>query len=199
MLVLTACATSLSAQITREQADLIVYQHIQNEVNPPYFLYVNVNAPNEDGIAITTYQKETMKVKYACWSYYLNENPDVNGPCQHRYLFVKEDDGNLLEVITSNDIIPDLTQWTEVITGINESAWTNIEIYPNPTQGELIVKSDELRVMSVEIFDVFGRNVSCLKSHVSCLEMDISHLSNGVYFVKITTPNGTVTKKIVKQ
>ena len=32
MLVLMAWATSLSAQITREQADAIVLEHIQNEV-----------------------------------------------------------------------------------------------------------------------------------------------------------------------
>ena len=144
MLILLAWATSLSAQITREQADAIVRQHIENEVSPPYLLYVNVNAPSQTGIDITTFQEETFKAKYACWAYFLNENPTSTEPAQHRYLFVKENDGNLLEVITSNDRAPnDLTQWEEMMpVGIVEAQGiASVRVYPNPTTGELQVTS----------------------------------------------------------
>ena len=66
-----------------------------------------------------------------------------------------------------------------------------------------IVSGYGLEVLSVEIFDVVGRKLlshTSLTSHSSPLiEIDISHLENGMYFLKIQTDDGMVTKKIVKQ
>jgi len=153
-------ATSLSAQITREQADAIVLEHIQSELTSPYLLYVNVNTPNAAGIALTTHNEENMKVKYACWAYYLNENPEVSEPARHRYLFVKEINGNLLEVVTYRDLgLDDLTQWELMSLRVNELVKGNILIYPNPTIGELRITNYELRIDNVEIFDVCGRKI----------------------------------------
>jgi hypothetical protein len=198
-LLLFFYAISLHAQITQEQANAIVLQHIQNEITPPYVLYVSTHAPSE-GIVITTHNKEIIKAKYACWAYYLNEFPDVNTPCQHRYLFVKADDGNLLEIVTSNDFIPDLTDWTLVPLRVIEKETNNILIYPNPTTGELRMESGEWRMENVEIFDISGRKQSyaltVLRSY--CL-IDISHLPTGIYFVKIKTETGSQIQKIIKQ
>ncbi|MCL2042078.1 MAG: T9SS type A sorting domain-containing protein [Bacteroidales bacterium] len=227
MLVLTAWATSLSAQITREQADAIVWEHLQDEVTPPYFLYVNVNTPTVEGIAITTPQGEAMLAKYACWAYYLNENPVMSAPSQHRYLFVKEDDGNLLEVITSNDLVPELTDWTEVTTGIVETDnYPSLRIYPNPTDGMLYItdyrhcgldpqspENDEIAgqarndIKHVDVFDVMGRTVHVEMHGCASLQwrqqqptttLDISELPTGIYFLHIQTDNGVITRKIIK-
>jgi len=145
MLVLTACTTSLSAQITREQADAIVWQYVQNEVAQPYILYGNLNTPSEGGMVVTTFNDEIVKVKYAYWAYYLNENPETSEPSQHRYLFVKENDGNLLEIITTNDLSPDLTEWKFVL-GLGDMKKEFVSIYPNPTIGELRIKNYELKI-----------------------------------------------------
>jgi len=91
--------------------------------------------------------------------------------------------------------------------GINELE-NMIEIYPNPTTGELRIENGELRIENVEIFDIYGRNV-VTKFPSNLLEgwqpkadgvvFNISHLYAGIYFVQITTEQGVVTKKIVKQ
>ena len=148
VLLLIACTTSLFAQITREQADSIVLKHIKNEITTPYLLYVNVNAPSDEGVALTTYNEENMKVKYACWAYYLNEHPETTAPSRHRYLFVKENDGNLLEVVTYNDLVPDgLAQWMHVPPlGIVETEKTDVRIYPNPTTGVFNVQGSKFKV-----------------------------------------------------
>ena len=228
MLVLSAWATSLSAQITREQADAIVSAHLQNEVTPPYLLYVNVNTPTAEGIAITTSQAEAMQAKYACWTYYLNENPNVSEPSQHRYLFVKEDDGNLLEVITSNDLGPEeLTKWTEVTTGIVETDnYPFLRVYPNPTDGELNItcyrhcgldpqspENDEIAgqarndIQNVDVFDVMGRTVHVETHGRASLQwrqqqptttLNISSMPTGIYFLRIQTETGVITNKIIK-
>jgi len=209
MIVLTAWATSLSAQITREQADEIVFQHIKKEVTPPYLLFINVNSPSDAGISITTYCEEAIKAKYAFWAYYLNENPGLSEPCQHRYLFVKENDGNLIEVITSNDIGPeDLAQWEEVTVGIAETTLSDqIIVFPNPTTGEFIVTSNRLQVIGIEIFDFLGRsvggkfpsnNLEGWQAQPDGVVINISHLPIGIYLLHIDTEQGEVVKKVIK-
>ena len=206
-LMLLVWVASVSAQITRTQADSIVQEHIQNEQLQNCSLYVNINMPSVEGIVITTSNEETFKAKYACWTYYLNENPNINEPSQHRYLFVKEDDGNLLEVITSNDIgLSDVSQWIPVEpTSVKEREVNSIKIYPNPTTGELKIENGELKIESLVIFDIFGRPLhppvtcnSLLVTHHSPL-INISHLPSGVYFIKLTTEKEVITQKIIKQ
>jgi len=201
-LVLFTYATSLFAQITREQADAIVLEYLQNEISLPYVLYINMNVPSETGIVISTYNDEDVKVKYACWVYYLNEFPNANGACQHRYLFVKEDNGNLLEIITTNDFGPELTEWIVVLPlSVIKLRENNISIYPNPTTDELQITNYELRIDDIEIFDVFGRMQKLNQIpeiEKSEIVINISHLNTGIYFVKIITETGVQTQKIIK-
>ena len=74
----------------------------------------------------------------------------------------------------------------------------DISIYPNPTTGELRIENGELIIKNVELFDMHGKKI--LNSQLSTLNsLDISHLSAGMYFVRITTEKGVVTKKIVSR
>jgi hypothetical protein len=94
--------------------------------------------------------------------------------------------------------------------GIEELQVTSYElqVYPNPTTGELRVTSDELQVVSIEIFDMMGRKCEILRfarndagnstlGVASTLRLD--HLPAGIYFLKIETEKGPVMKKVVKQ
>ena len=76
----------------------------------------------------------------------------------------------------------------------------DITVYPNPTTGELRIENGELRMENVDIFDIYGRNVTPHTSYLSPhTSLDISELSAGVYFVRISTEKGVVNKKVVKQ
>ena len=205
--LLFAWAMSLSAQVTREQADSIVLAHLQNAVTQPYLLYVNTNMPSAEGIAITTYAEEAFRAKYACWAYCLNENPDLNGPSQHRYLFVKADNGSLLEVITHHDLVPDAsTSWELLspVVKIEPRSNVSLRVYPNPTTGVLHVTRDSRDNRDeIEVYDVMGRK-QCHASHVTRHEngeavLDISHLPAGIYFLWIQTEKGVVTQKVIKK
>jgi hypothetical protein len=83
----------------------------------------------------------------------------------------------------------------------------SVQVYPNPTKGQLVVSS-EYRVESIEIFDVMGRKHEGTKARMhesdplgvaSTLRLDILHLPAGIYFLRIQTENGMVTKKVIKQ
>ena len=199
--VLLICATTLFAQTTREQADAIIKEHLQNEMVQYNLLYVHANVPSIDGITITTSNEEIFSAKYACWAYYLDESEYS----QRRYLFVKEDNGNLLEVIASNDNgSADTNQWLLVETvNLSERQENNIKLlYPNPTSGQLTIDNGEFRVENVEIFDVLGKKQETRgrgqKAESGRYELDISHLSAGIYLLKIRTETGITTRKIIK-
>jgi hypothetical protein len=84
---------------------------------------------------------------------------------------------------------------------VNEDvAISNISVYPNPTTEELRIESGGLRISNVEIFDVYGRKVlSPMSQPYPEAVLNISHLSAGVYFVRISTETGEVIKRVLKE
>ena len=76
---------------------------------------------------------------------------------------------------------------------------TLCNIYPNPTTGEFKIESGEFIVENIEIFDVFGKRVEVSRASTPESSIDISHLSAGLYFVKVTTKVGVEVKKVLKE
>ena len=76
-----------------------------------------------------------------------------------------------------------------------------ITVKPNPTTGQLTINSEQLTISSVEVYDVVGQNVGAnlrVRPENNEITIDVSHLANGMYFLKIQTENGIVMKKFVK-
>jgi len=90
---------------------------------------------------------------------------------------------------------------TCIPVGIDENLFDNISIFPNPTSGDLRIESGELKIESVEIYDIYGRILSSnhLITSSSHHLINISHLSAGVYFMKINTEKGQVFRKVLKE
>jgi hypothetical protein len=73
---------------------------------------------------------------------------------------------------------------------------TNFKIYPNPTAtGFVNISSTNTDAMSVAVFDVLGKQV--INETISNNRLDVSSLNSGLYIVKISQNNATVTKKLV--
>jgi hypothetical protein len=72
-----------------------------------------------------------------------------------------------------------------------------IMVYPNPVKDELRIESGEVKIINIKIIDLTG------KTYVNCQlltnSIDVSFLSSGIYFVKLETEKGSVTKKIIKE
>jgi len=187
MLALTVWATSLSA-ITREEADVIVQNYVQSEAAGK--LHANLNAPNGEGIAITTSNGETFKAKYACWTYCLDENESS----LRRYLFVKEEGGSLLEVIASNDQSELDNSWVAIPTGLIDTKGNIKSLYPNPV-GDLLTLPCNGANARVEIYDLKGTRLFAgwLSGEEPC-QLNVSFLSAGVYMVNVSGE----TYKIIK-
>lgn len=84
----------------------------------------------------------------------------------------------------------------EVVIGINEITETDSErlIYPNPSTG--IIFLNKITPVQILVFDVFGKKVVELPKAVYN-KIDLSHLSNGVYFLNISDNNTSQVEKII--
>ncbi len=76
----------------------------------------------------------------------------------------------------------------------------NVFIYPNPSTGKLTVSIPEnVSTAKIALFNMQGMKIMEDAFRSSEYTMDISSLSNGIYFVEIKTDKGTANRKILKQ
>ncbi len=76
----------------------------------------------------------------------------------------------------------------------NSSALKNLTIYPNPVKDILHIETEETN-FSVELYNMQGSLI--LKTQNS-QNISVSHLSEGIYWIKLTTEKGIYSSKIVK-
>jgi len=93
------------------------------------------------------------------------------------------------ENLTSHNLYTINFEWA---VGQGETMSNEVQIYPNPTKGQ--VKVYGAGGASVTVCDQAGRNVMQVGS-LSGNALDLTGLPNGVYVVKIEKPNGTVIRK----
>ena len=78
------------------------------------------------------------------------------------------------------------------------NAIDGLTMYPNPLKGNtLFLTSNANAAMSVQIFDVLGKEV--LKSNLINNAVNVSGLNAGIYIVKVTEEGKTATRKLVIQ
>lgn len=89
---------------------------------------------------------------------------------------------------TLNDnVIPDMNSYIESLS--------SLELYPNPSDGQFSIKYESLienESINLTITNVFGSIVYEIKNKTehTPVNIDISNLSKGIYFVKLTSPTG---------
>lgn len=68
-------------------------------------------------------------------------------------------------------------------------------VAPNPTQGNVTVKADGMR--QITVFNTLGQKVFSFAIDADQVTMDLSRYEVGVYFVRIETENGCATQRVV--
>jgi hypothetical protein len=77
--------------------------------------------------------------------------------------------------------------------GVSSNESETVSVYPNPVRDRLSVKGENIQ--SVEVFNLVGQKIMTTEE----TSIDLSDLNEGVYFLRVVSPSGTVTKRIVKQ
>ena len=96
-----------------------------------------------------------------------------------------------------------MSQTTPVTITVEDCSFKNelikepIAIFPNPTSGQINVNSVD-KILEVSVSDLTGKIIitsSPLKQGM--LQLNLSNMSNGHYFVKVETENTVVFKSIL--
>jgi hypothetical protein len=111
-----------------------------------------------------------------------------------------------LTCIQVDDVAWSTTNWTEIdpttsfstdcSLGIDEQTINNILIYPNPVESKLTIDSKE-NIKRVTIIDIMGKTVQSIS--IMNTTIDVSSLTEGIYFLQIQTDKGLVSKKFIKE
>ena len=82
----------------------------------------------------------------------------------------------------------------------------NIEVYPNPTKDVVNVQCsmDDVQCSGIEVVDIYGKIITTagtrfIASDQTPIQINVSGLAAGMYFVRVTTDRGVVTKAFVKR
>ena len=97
------------------------------------------------------------------------------------------------------------SDWSASITahttnvGIESWLENSVTLFPNPAKEFVNVQCTMNNVQSVEVFDVFGKLITTTNDIDNPTRINVSGLADGMYFVRVTTEEGTVTKTFVKK
>ena len=93
------------------------------------------------------------------------------------------------------------TTATTLADGVNNYLENSVVLYPNPAKEVINVQCtmNEWNGATIEVLDVYGKLLQTLKADSEITQINVSNLANGMYFVRMTTEQGVVTKRFVKK
>jgi hypothetical protein len=113
--------------------------------------------------------------------------------------YVATSTGNYAVIVSENNCSDTSACVNIVTTGVEKNMKTSeVAIYPNPSSTEITIEG--VANSTITIINSIGQEVLFINATSQPKQtIYLNNLINGVYFVKITSTNGSVLKKIVKQ
>ena len=89
---------------------------------------------------------------------------------------------------------------TEDILGTQDNLAQTIGMYPNPAQDTFYIVSQRALINEILLHDISGRKVSVQTfDSKKTVQVDVSNLDAAIYFVTISTVEGNITKRLIKE
>ncbi|NPA44716.1 MAG: T9SS type A sorting domain-containing protein, partial [Chlorobi bacterium] len=84
-------------------------------------------------------------------------------------------------------------------SGINDIAFDEVKIYPNPTKGIVTISTTNYYNSKIDVFSLNGKKVYSINAVSDKTNIDLSSYVKGIYFIKVTSDNNVSNFKIVVQ
>lgn len=127
-------------------------------------------------------------------------------PAQAQMYFgevTKLKDGNFLLSGMSEDSIGRtsvvLSRYKKVVVSVGKSMEIakDLSIYPNPSTGKIMIQTAFKLVSGIEIYNTTGAKVALVNECADGSYDVPAHLTNGIYYIRVSTEGGTITKQIL--
>ena len=82
--------------------------------------------------------------------------------------------------------------------GINDSSFEGFRFFPNPVQGTLSLRAQD-NMQNVAVLNMLGQEVMNVSPNAMSNELDMSALSNGTYFVRVSIDGAVQNFKVIKE
>ncbi|GEQ85534.1 hypothetical protein ULMS_10420 [Patiriisocius marinistellae] len=130
---------------------------------------------------------------------YLDDDDDGDG------ILTKDEDynnnGDPIDDDTNNNDVPDFLD-EDVALGVISQHLVGLAIFPNPAKDLLNISMPNLESnATITIYSIQGKQLfsEILNTQATVKNIQIASLQGGVYFVKVETSNGSLTKKFIKK
>ena len=127
----------------------------------------------------------------------------TGSPCYSINGLINDEDYEVrVQAVCAED---NLSEWSEILiatatnSGIDDHLLNSIALYPNPANDVINVQCTMCNVQEVEVIDVYGKVINTVNVTDNPTRINVSGLAAGMYFVRVTTDQGTVTKTFVKK
>jgi len=81
---------------------------------------------------------------------------------------------------------------------ISENTIEGLNVYPNPTNGMILVNAKE-NIQKIDVINLTGQTVMSVDNGGMNAQLDITHLPFGSYILKITTDQTSATYQVIKK
>jgi hypothetical protein len=112
------------------------------------------------------------------------------------------------EIRVQADCGENTSEWSNMLTvtttntGIEDFLANSVSLYPNPAKEVVNVQCTMHNALldgELHLFDVYGKLLQIIPMASETTTINVSGLANGIYFVRVATEEGVVTKTFVKQ
>lgn len=137
---------------------------------------------------------ENPNIAFETGSVYLDQFFTACGPNSFGFPNCTEYPGVQLKNDTFDSSGAEITTTT---LGTNTIELSKVSILPNPVKGKITINGLEDKIAEIEIYNTNGVKIKSVENDVKTI--DVSNLLNGVYIVKISTPEASKTIKFIKE
>ncbi len=86
------------------------------------------------------------------------------------------------------------------ILGLETMQLENSILYPNPVENNLTIRSKLLKTLNdISVYNVIGKKIANFKFNSTTNTVDVTKLSSGIYFLKITSISNSEVIKFIKK
>lgn len=83
---------------------------------------------------------------------------------------------------------------------LESSLESSIRLYPNPVKDNLNIENTNQLDLNIKVFNILGKEVYSTNNNASINHnINLSSLKTGVYLVRLTANNQTLTKRLIKE